>query len=151
MPATPEFIEWFCDEYASTPDTHATLLMRVPAELGSAPSVSTLSKWIRNNPEFKKAYEAAQQWKGNLCLDEAQRVADECAPGEITTEGERAGKRESMTKTIDNVERSKLRVSVLIQRAKAFNPALRDHANVEVNLVAGLAEKIAAARKRAGK
>lgn len=142
---TPAFIEWFCEEYAASSDTHATLLKRYD---GNAPSLKTLSNWIRRSPEFAKQYKMAQEMKGNLCLDEAQHVADTTAVGTIRTEGERNGKSEFSEKTIDNVERSKLRVQVLIQRAKAFNPALRDKADVEVNVNGSLAEKIAKARKR---
>lgn len=129
---SPEFIEWFCEEYGSTDETHDQVLARVPPELGKAPCKRTLGAWIRKSEAFQKQYKAAQEFKGNICLDEAQREADNARMGVITTEGERAGKTESMTKTIDNVERSKLRVQVLIARAKAFNPALRDNAQVEV-------------------
>lgn len=146
-PPSPEFCEWFFVELGSTPDTLKEILARTPAEFGTV-SMSRIQQWRQRFPEFLKQYKDAREFKGDLCLDEAQHVADMPAVGQIITEGKRGDKNETIVKTIDNVERSKLRVSVLIQRAKAFNPALQDRVNVGTEVIGSLAERIASARAR---
>lgn len=131
----PGFKEWFCEEYASTAETIEQVLRRAPAEFGKLTlSKRTLYGWRVANKEFDAAYRIAQQAKGTLCLDEAQHEAEKARMGTITTEGERAGKSESMTKTVDNVERSKLICTALWKRAMAFDPSLRDNGQIEAKV-----------------
>lgn len=149
---TPEFAEWFAEEYAATPDSQKRILERVPKRFAIAPCLTTIQKWRIKYPEFDAKVKTAQKAKGMVLLEAAQEEALTPRVGAIKVSGIQGGKEVSTEKVVDNTERSKLVIQTMTQLAKIHCPEFQDKAsNVEVNIATGLAERLAAARKRAKK
>ena len=144
----PELAEYICEKLATGNDGLDDVLAAAKAAGYKAPSLRTVHYWREDIPEFGERYRRAREMQAELHLDEAYRVAKTPLTGKIVTVDPTKG---TTTKTVDNIERSKLIVLTLIKRAAIFNPAFADRQNVDLNATGELAAAIAAARKRTGK
>ncbi len=84
----------------------------------TTPSLPTIYKWMRENPEFLEESARAREMSADTYVDAALQEAHSSRVGVITTTQEWG----EQTKTADNVERSKLIVQTLFKRAGQLNP-----------------------------
>lgn len=103
------------------------------------PTRGTIDNWRTKDPEFSKAFAHAREASADVLVEKAQEVADDSTSDTIETEhGERAN--------AEWIQRSKLRVDVLLRRAACYDPkrygtnrAQVEHAGgVQINVVTGV-------------
>lgn len=119
---TPEMGEKICELIGTTEHGLKTVLEMIAKEIGDAPSLRTVHDWKRVNPEFAAQLKEARRDQAMLLHDEAQKVAREPLPGDITKTVIKPNGTEIHTATSDNVERSKLLVQTLLKRAGQLAP-----------------------------
>jgi terminase small subunit-like protein len=120
---TSEFGERICMMFATDP-TMSLLKMNRDPEL---PTVWTFYEWLRDHPELDKLYVRARELHTDLQADELEDIALTPMPGVITTV--RSGTNADGTtfdseevKTVDMVERMKVRVAVRQWRLSKLRP-----------------------------
>lgn len=120
-----EIAEEICERLATGMDGLAAVLRKLRAEgRKDVPSERLVYYWRAHISDFQERYKRAREMQSELALDEAVRIAQTPNEGTITTSGEAGGKKVETVKVVDNVERSKLIVSTLWQRAKSWNKEL---------------------------
>lgn len=80
------------------------------------PCLKTVYRWMREQPEFRKNYDAARLEMSHALLDDALRIADESAGDHYEDEKGR--------KLVDHdaIARSRLRVDARLKLAEKLNP-----------------------------
>jgi hypothetical protein len=127
--------------------------MRAEPEFSETPGLTTIYKWMAENPEFAKDSGRARLLSADTYVDAALNEAHTHRLGTVETERETKDGTFKESKVIDNVERSKLIVQALFKRAGQLDPKkYGDKSAVEHSGEIGvsLAERIAKARKRTG-
>jgi hypothetical protein len=87
-----------------------------------APDRITVWRWQEANEDFRNRFSRARELHADVLFDAAQEEANNDRLSENRTTGERGGKKINESRTADNTERSKLRVSTLLKSAANYNP-----------------------------
>jgi len=113
-----------CERLASTNESLPDVLAYLRKRKQKVPCVSLFYRWRAQKADFREALKVAREQQSELDIDEAYRVARTSCLCEMTTVKREKGRVvETITRTVDNVERSKLLVQTLFRRAALFNPA----------------------------
>ena len=88
-----------------------------------APDRITVWRWQEAHEDFRNRFSRARELHADVLFDEAQAEANNDRLSENRTTGERGGKKINESRTADNTERSKLRVSTLLKSAANYNPS----------------------------
>jgi hypothetical protein len=87
-----------------------------------APDRITVWRWQEANEDLRNRFSRARELHADVLFDAAQEEANNERLSENRTTGERGGKKINESRTADNTERSKLRVSTLLKSAANYNP-----------------------------
>jgi len=119
IPFDPELAQSICESLATSEQGLEDVLdeLRVIRGKQITPGLTTIYKWLEENPEFAESSARARRFQAQLLHDRAQKVAREAMIGRIekTVVSEKGS--ESQVTIADNVERSKLLVQTLLKRA----------------------------------
>lgn len=105
------------------------------------PTRGAIDKWRTKDAEFSAAFAHAREASADVLVERAQEVADDSSEDTLTTDsGEKANS--------EWIQRSKLRVDVLLRRAACYDPkrygtnrAQVEHAGgVQITVVSGVPE-----------
>lgn len=79
MPFDQEIGDYICEQFSTAPVSMATILKRAKDvfEDGRVPSIPTVFKWLRDNPDFVKDYEASKQCQADLLFEDTLDIADD--------------------------------------------------------------------------
>lgn len=154
--APPKYNEEIADRiiflFSTTPLSMEKILAQLKVEYGeAAPTRVTVWRWQETYEEFRNKLSRARELHGDALFEAAQEESGNVREGLITTTGERGGKKVSETKTVDNVERSKLATHVLLRAAGIYNKKYQEKAIlagdadmpavIQVKIVGALEEK----------
>ena len=108
-----------CERISTTELGLEQVLAEIREQDGEAPTSTSVYRWLEKHQSFREQSARARRMQAELLHDRAQIAAQQPLIGKIVTEG---GKDGTITKTCDNVERSKLIVQTLLKRAGQLDP-----------------------------
>lgn len=78
--------------------------LRSVCKKAGMPSKATVFRWLADNPEFQKMYEAATDERTDVMIDEIVDIADNCKPD------------------ADSIRKAKLRIHARVEQAQRMKP-----------------------------
>lgn len=124
IPLNPDIGDKICSILATTTKGLEQALEEICKDFPEEDRVglTTVYRWLCDNPEFSKQYASAREHQAQILHDRAQKEAEDIRPVILTKKGKRGDKEYDETATSDNYNRSRLIVDTMLKRAGQLNP-----------------------------